>query len=115
MVYLGFGLVQTTWQVWGLYVIYGLLYGMAYGTSKALIADLVPEAVRGTAYGSYNAIIGIMDFPASLIAGLLWQGAGRWTGLGPAAPFLFGAMIALCAALLLAFWFPHLQQEQAGG
>jgi len=41
---------------------------------KAMIADIVPEAVRGTAYGTYNAVLGILDFPASLIAGVLWDG-----------------------------------------
>ena len=114
-VYFGFGLAQTAWQVGALYVVYGLYYGLAYGTSKALIADLVPEAMRGAAYGSYHATIGILDFPASLIAGLLWQGAGRWAGLGPAAPFIFGAMLALGAAALMAFWFPHFEQQRKGG
>jgi len=51
---------------------------MAYGTAKALVADLVPVEARGTAYGTYNAILGIIDFPASLIAGLLWSGIGKW-------------------------------------
>jgi len=78
--------------------------------SSDLIADLVPQVVRLTAYGSYNAVIGILDFPASLIARLLWHGARGWAGFGPAAPFLFGALTALGAALLLAFRFPHLQQ-----
>jgi MFS family permease len=113
-VYFGFGLAQTAWQVWILYVVYGLYYGLALGTSKALIADLVSEAVRGTAYGSYNAMIGLLDFPASLLAGLLWQGAGSWSGFGPAAPFLFGALLALLAAMLLAFWFPRVQRQLGG-
>lgn len=103
-IYLGFALAQAAWQVWLLYVVYGLYYGMAYGTANALVADLVPENLRGTAYGTYNAIIGILAFPASLIAGLLWQGAGTWKGFGPSAPFLFGASLALMAALLMAFW-----------
>lgn len=106
-IYLGFGLAQTGWQVWALYVIYGFYYGLAYGTSKAMIADLVPDALRGTAYGSYNAILGILDFPASLIAGLLWQGAGTWKGFGAPAPFLFGSALALAAALLMAVWMPR--------
>ena len=106
-IYLGFGLARTGWQIWVLYVVYGLYYGMAYGTSKAMVADLVSESVRGTAFGTYNAIIGILDFPASLIAGLLWQGVGRWAGLGAPAPFLFGASLALLAALLMAFWMPQ--------
>jgi MFS family permease len=82
-------------------------YGLAYGTAKAMVADLVPEALRGTAYGTYNAVLGLLDLPASLIAGLLWQGAGAWGGFGAPAPFLFGAAAALCAALLMAFWLPR--------
>jgi MFS family permease len=108
-IYLGFAFAQAAWQVWALYVVYGLYYGMAYGTANALVADLVPEQLRGTAYGTYNAIIGILAFPASLIAGLLWQGAGAWKGFGPSAPFLFGGTLALIAALLMAFWMPRVQ------
>src|SRR5512133_2384535 len=43
LIYLGFALAQAAWQVWALYVVYGLYYGMAYGTANALVADLVPE------------------------------------------------------------------------
>ena len=112
VVYLGFGLSQTAVQVWVLYAFYGLYYSLAYGTSKAMIADLVPENVRGTAYGTYNAAIGILDFPASVIAGVLWQGVGAWTGLGAAAPFIFGSATALLAALLMATWMPAVQKTQ---
>ena len=104
LVYLGFGLADTVWHIWVLYILYGLYYGLAYGTSKAMVADLVPEALRGTAYGTYNAVLGIIDLPASLIAGLLWQGVGGWDGFGPSAPFLFGAGAALLAAILMAVW-----------
>jgi hypothetical protein len=65
-----------------------------------------PE-VRGTAYGTYNAVLGILDFPASLIAGILWSGLGRWSGLGPSAPFYFGAAMALLAAVLMIAWRPE--------
>ncbi len=106
VIYMGFALAQSAWQIWALYVVYGLYYGMAYGTANALVADLVPEQLRGTAYGTYNAIIGILAFPASLIAGTLWQGVGAWQGFGPSAPFLFGGTLALIAALLMAFWMP---------
>jgi MFS family permease len=114
VIYLGFALAQAAWQVWALYVAYGLYYGMAFGTANALVADLVPENVRGTAYGTYNAIIGVLAFPASFIAGLLWQGAGSWGGFGPSAPFLFGGSLALIAALLMAFWMPKAPAENKG-
>ena len=109
LVYLGFGLVRSAWQVWALYIIYGLYYGMAYGTAKALVADLVPAELRGTAYGTYNAVLGIIDLPASLIAGILWQGVGGWQGFGPSAPFLFGAALAGAAAVMMAMWKPEPQ------
>jgi MFS family permease len=105
-IYLGFALAGEGWQVWLLYVVYGLYYGMAFGTANAMVADLVPANLRGTAYGTYNATIGLLAFPASLIAGLLWQGAGSWSGFGPSAPFLFGGTLALIAALLMAVWMP---------
>ena len=72
----------------------------------ALVADVVAPAQRGTAYGVYNAAIGLAAFPASLIAGLLWQGVGGWAGFGPSAPFLFGAGMALLAVVLLMLWLP---------
>jgi hypothetical protein len=55
----------------------------------------------------YNAAVGIAALPASLIAGMLWQGVGSWQGFGAAAPFLFGATLALIAVVLFFYWLPH--------
>lgn len=104
IIYLGIALARTGWQVWALYAAYGAYYGLTVGTAKALVADLVPAALRGTAFGSYNAVLGLLDLPASLIAGVLWQGIGAWAGFGPSAPFLFGAAMALLAAVALMLW-----------
>jgi MFS family permease len=107
LIYLGFALAEEGWHVWALYALYGVYYGLAYGTTKAMVADIVPAALRGTAYGTYNAVLGILDLPASLIAGVLWQGVGAWEGFGPSAPFLFGGALALAAALLMALVMPE--------
>ncbi|MGD8967767.1 MAG: MFS transporter [Anaerolineae bacterium] len=107
MIYLGFALAEEGWHVWALYALYGVYYGLAYGTTKAMVADIVPAALRGTAYGTHNAVLGILDLPASLIAGVLWQGVGAWEGFGPSAPFLFGGALALAAALLMALVMPE--------
>jgi MFS family permease len=96
VVYIGFGLAHTGWQIWGLYILYGLYYATAYGTTKAMVADIVPPALRGTAYGTYSLVIGLLDLGASVIAGALWD----W--LGAPAPFIFGGAMALLAALLMA-------------
>jgi MFS family permease len=106
-IYLGFALANTLWQVWLLFALYGIYYGMAEGAGKALVADLVQPVQRGTAYGVYNAAVGLAALPASLIAGILWQGVAGWAGFGPSAPFLFGAAMALIALALLAAWMPR--------
>lgn len=112
-IYLGFALADAVWQVWVLYIAYGLYYGLAEGSARALVADIVSPAQRGTAYGVYNAAVGLMAFPASFIAGLLWQGAGPWPGFGPSAPFLFGAALAFLAVVLLVAWLPSLPRTRA--
>jgi MFS family permease len=103
VVYGGVALADSGAQVWLLYCLYGAYYGLVAGTAKALIAGLVREELRGTAYGTYAAVLGLLDLPASLIAGVLWEGVGSWPGFGPAAPFFFGASTAALAALLLAW------------
>ncbi|HET9910292.1 MAG TPA: MFS transporter [Anaerolineales bacterium] len=100
LVYLGFAFSRTGWQIWLLFGLYGLYYAAAEGAAKALVADLVLPTQRGTAYGLFNAAIGLTMLPASLIAGLLWQGIGDWTGFGASAPFFFGALMALLAGIL---------------
>jgi MFS family permease len=101
LVYLGFALANTGWQIWTLFGLYGIYYAATEGVAKALVADLVPETQRGTAYGLFNAAIGITALPASLLAGLFWQGAGTWSGFGASSPFFFGAALSLIASVLL--------------
>ncbi len=115
LIYFGLAVATTGWHVWVLYAVYGAYYGLAYGTTKAMVADIVPAELRGTAYGAYNAVLGILDLPASLIAGLLWSGmpSWGWNGFGPSAPFLFGGMLALMAAVLMALWSPRTGQSPA--
>jgi MFS family permease len=104
LIYLGFAAADTGVQIWIFYGIYGLYYALTEGASRAFVADLVPQEQRGTAYGLFHAGIGLAALPASLIAGILWQGIGSWMGLGPAAPFLFGAIMALVAVVMFVIW-----------
>jgi len=105
-VYLGFAAARTPTHVAVLYAVYGAYHGLVAGAAKALIADLVPAELRATAYGSYAALVGLISLPASLLAGVLWQGVGPWGGFGAAAPFAFGAATAGLAAVLLMWTVP---------
>lgn len=93
LIYLGFAFASAWWHAWALYAGYGLYYGAFQGAASALVSDLVPENLRGTAYGIFNGALGIAALPASLLAGILWD----W--YGPAAPFLLGGGLALVATL----------------
>jgi MFS family permease len=103
VIYAGLALANSAWHVWVLFAIYGIYYGSTEGVSRAMVADLVGADRRGSAYGVYNAAIGFSVLPASVIAGLLWQGIGSWQGFGASAPFIFGAAMALLAAGILFF------------
>jgi len=104
LAYLGFALARTPLLVWELYMFYGLYYAFTEGAGKAMVAELVPPENRGAAFGLYNASIGVIALPASLIAGALWQ------RVSSAAPFAFGAGSVFFA--FIALWFiPEKKRE----
>lgn len=98
-VYAGFAFATTRWEVWSLFIVYGAYFGLAEGAEKALVADLVREDQRGTAFGVYNLALGITVFPASLLMGVLWTYGGpqlaflSCAGLGLVASLLFGLFV----------------------
>ena len=96
LVYLGFARASAAWHAWALFAVYGIFFGLTEGSEKALVADLVDRARRGTAFGWYNLAIGLSALPASLLFGAVWDRRGA-----PAA-FAMGATLALGAVVTLA-------------
>ncbi|HEY0930810.1 MAG TPA: MFS transporter [Gemmatimonas sp.] len=83
---LGVGLV-----LWGLYM------GFTQGLLSTMIADAAPASLRGTAFGVYNLVTGVVLLAASALAGFLWDRHG------PEGTFLAGAgFAALTVVALLA-------------
>jgi MFS family permease len=79
------------------FALYGLFTAMTAGVERAFIAEIAPKDLKGTVLGLHSTIVGIALFPASVIAGLLWN------AFGPAVPFAFGASLSLASALILGF------------
>lgn len=94
-VYAGFALVPPGWMLWALVAAYGVVFGLTEGAEKALVADLVPAARRGTAFGWYHATLGVAALPASVLFGALWSLRGAPVAFGT------GAVLAVLAAGLL--------------
>lgn len=97
LVYGGFALASTAWQVWALFGVYGLFYGLTESPEKALVAELAPSGLRARAFGAYHFAVGLGALPASLLFGVLWQ----WRG--PSAAFAAGAGFAILSTMLLPF------------
>jgi MFS family permease len=96
-VYAGFALVRAPQLVWFLFAVYGTYYALTEGVMKAWVADLAPAEARAWAFGVLNWVVCIAAFPASFLAGWIWQ---RYS---PAAPFAFSSLLSLAAAVLLLF------------
>lgn len=95
LVYLGFAFAQTPWQIWGLFILYGLYLGMSQGLLLALVADRVPSNLRGTAFGTINFVTGLVLLLASILAAFLWQ------QISPQAAFVTGSCLAIAAGIVL--------------
>src|SRR6059036_23518 len=87
------------------FVLYGLSYGMAEGTQRALVADFAPPSIKATVLGAYHTCVGAVKLASGVVAGLLWI-AFAPTPTFPlgAATFAFGAMAATVAAIGLSLW-----------
>lgn len=96
IVYLGFAFADRKWML-PLFAIYGLYIAFTEGVEKALVADIAPAHQKATLIGLHATLVGIGLFPASALAGLLWN------NFGPRAPFLFGGATGLVASAALAW------------
>lgn len=96
LVYAGFAASASVTTLIAWFLVYGVYYGLSEGTEKALVADLAPAELRGTAFGIYNGALGIGALLASVVFGLVWK------FVSPTAAFGLGAALALLAAVLLA-------------
>jgi MFS family permease len=101
VVYGGFTMTTSAGPTVALFLVYGLYFGLTEGVEKAWVADMAPADARGTAFGIYNAVLGVGALLASLLFGVIW------TRFSPESAFLTGAALAVAATLLIYFWFSH--------
>ena len=96
VVYTGFAFARDAWTLIAWFLVYGSYFAFTEGAEKALVADLTPAGRQGTAFGVYNAALGVGALAASVTFGFLYERFGA-----PAA-FGTGAALAALAAVLLA-------------
>ncbi|MEJ2688102.1 MAG: MFS transporter [Gammaproteobacteria bacterium] len=94
LVCIGFMAAHSLAPFTALFILFGLSYALVEATERAYVADLADPARRGTALGTYHMATSIAALPAGLVAGALWD-------IHPAATFLYGAVLAAAAMVLL--------------
>ncbi|MCE5195376.1 MAG: MFS transporter [Nitrospiraceae bacterium] len=98
-VYWGFAAASEQKHIWGLFILYGVFMGMTEGVQRAYLGTIIPEKFIATGYGIYNTFVGLAVFPASVVAGYLWD------KYGPQATFYYGSITAFSSALLFLIIF----------
>jgi len=78
-----------------LFVVAGIAIAITDAMERTVAADLLPENLRGTGYGTLATVNGIGDFASSSVVGLLW------TAVSPTAGFGYGAALMVAGAVLL--------------
>ena len=101
--YLGFAFFTSVSQAWVIFGIYGLFSGMTEGIKKALVTDLVPQEIRGAAFGLHSFISSFIQLPASLLLGIVWQ---KYNAV---IAFSLGGGMAIAAGCLLLIFIPSKQ------
>ena len=95
IVYLFFGLVNSTVWLWFLFPIYGVYIAATDGVSKAYLSEFIKKKESGTYFGAYYTLTAIGTFLASLVGGLLWY------FINPHATFLYGSTMAFISFSIL--------------
>ena len=98
VVYLSFGIFHSSWVIVTAWLMYGLYTAITEGVEKAFVSDLSPMRTRAYTLGLFSTIVGAGVLPANIIAGALY------TGIGPAAPFVFGGVMALASWVIIIFF-----------
>lgn len=96
LLYLALGLLPPApILVWIWFLLYGVFLAATEGAEKALVADLVPPAQLGSAYGWFNLIAGLLLLPASYLFGQLWEHVSPLAAFAASAGFAGAAAVRL--------------------
>jgi MFS family permease len=77
VVYFGFGMVSSMYQIYALFALYGVYSAATDGAAKALISNTAPAHQQGTALGLFASVQSISLMLASVLGGAIWQYFGQ--------------------------------------
>ena len=81
--------------IWALFLGYAAALAFTEGAERALLGDFAPAEQKGTVFGFYHLLSGIMTLPGAVLFGAVWQ----WLGMSSA--FAMAAILTTIAAITL--------------
>lgn len=77
------------------FIFYGLYKAAFEPVHKTFIADLAPQEFRASLLGGFQMVIGLFGFPASFIAGILWD------KIDVVAPFYLSIFLSVISIIMI--------------
>ncbi|AFK22327.1 MFS transporter [Pyrococcus sp. ST04] len=92
---LAFAFARNIYELALAFILYGIYIAIEDTIPRAYMADLAKEFEKGTVIGAYHTVFGVFVFPASVIAGVLWQNYSLTHA------FLYASIMNLVAMVLM--------------
>lgn len=94
--FMSLALSEDIWLLMAGAILFGAHQGIVETNQRAMIPSLVPENMKGTAFGMYYTAIGVTNFPTNIIAAYLFT-------INYSYAFAYGAIFALLASVMMVF------------
>ncbi len=95
IVCLSFIYIQSLFWLVILFIFYGLVYALTQGNQRAFVSDFSGD-MKGTAFGIFSSVIGIVSILGGAVAGILWD-------INYKVMFTYISIVAFFSIILLLF------------
>ncbi len=85
--------------VWILFLSYAGTLAMTESAERSVVGDIAAPSQRGTAFGWYHLMSGVLILPGALLFGTLWEWAGSAVAFGTAAGVTLAAAVMVLASV----------------
>ena len=97
LTHIGFATIASVSTVWLLFPMFGLFSAMTEGVQKMVAVKISDPELKGSMLGLMHTTIGLVQLPAGIIAGLLWE------KINVSVPFFFSSITAVIAIIMMLF------------
>lgn len=95
LAYVGFALDTRSWPLLlGAFLLAGIGIGLAETAESTVVAQRLPDRLRGNGFGVLGLVQSLGDLGSSLVVGVLWSTVSPMVGFGYAAVWMAASLLA---------------------